>query len=103
MHLVGFRIGGTTDRDFMYGTLRQLANAASSQGQQADETDLNFMVSAVVGLKPRDQFEAMLLAQSVAVHVATMRSANYLANTENIYQQDSGERVLNKLARTFLT
>jgi hypothetical protein len=36
-----------------------------------------------------------------AVHALGMRFASYLANTENIFQQDSGERVFSKLTRTF--
>ena len=92
---------GTGDCDFMHGILRQLANAASSQGQPPDETDLNFMLSVVKDIKPRDHFECMLAAQAAAVHLVAMRFANYLMNTDNIYQQDSGERVFSKATRTF--
>src|SRR5262249_36776513 len=53
------------------------------------------------GAKPKDQFEAMLAAQMAAVHTATMRFTRQLANVETIQQQDSAERALNKLARTF--
>jgi hypothetical protein len=91
---------GAKDRDFMYGMLKQLANA-SSQGLQANESELNFMVSVVKDIKPRDQIEAMLAAQMASVHLMAMRFANYLANTEEISQQDSGQRVFNKLTRTF--
>jgi hypothetical protein len=78
----------------------QLANA-SSQGQQADESGINFLLSGVKGAKPKDQFEAMLSAQMAAIHRATITFAWRLAQVETIPQQDSAERALNKLARTY--
>ena len=64
---------------------------------------VNFMLSVVKGIKPRDQLEAMLAAQMAAVHMATMTFARRLAHVENIPQQDSAERAFNKLTRTFAT
>jgi hypothetical protein len=93
---------GTADQDFLNGLLGQLANA-STRGSQIDERGLNFMVSLVKGIKPRDQIEAMLAAQMAAVHMATMTFAGRLAHVDKIPQQDSAERAFNKLARTFAT
>jgi hypothetical protein len=62
---------------------------------------LDFMLSVVRGIKPKDQTEAMLAAQIAAIHAITMTFARRLANVENIPQQDSAGRALNKLARTF--
>jgi hypothetical protein len=59
------------------------------------------MLSVVKGIKPKDQLEAMLAAQMAAIHTATMTSARRLARVEIIAQQDSAERALNKLARTY--
>jgi hypothetical protein len=91
---------GTVSVDFMQGLLSQLANAGS-RGQQIDEGALNFMLSVVQGVKPKDQLEAMLTAQMAAIHMATMTFVRRLAQVETIPQQDSAERALNKLARTF--
>ena len=91
---------GTVSLDFMNGLLSQLANAGS-RGHQIDEGALNFMLSVVTGLKPKDQLEAMLAAQMVAIHMATMTFARRLAHVDTIQQQDSAERALNKLARTY--
>ena len=91
---------GTTDLDFLCGLLEQLANAGS-QGRKVDERRLNFMLSVVRGVKPKDEVEAMLAAQMAAVHMATMTFARRLAHVDNIPQQDSAERAFNKLARTF--
>ena len=91
---------GSKDHDFLCGILGQLAYVGS-KGQKIDEAGLNFMVSMVKGVAPRDQVEAMLAVQMAAVHDATMTLARRLNKTETIPQQDSAERAFNKLARTF--
>ncbi len=90
----------TADVDFVNGLLGQLVNAGS-KGRQIYEGGLNFMLSIIKGIKPKDQLEAMLAAQMAAIHVATLTFARRLAHVENIAQQDSAERALNKLARTY--
>jgi len=91
---------GTANADFMTGLLKQLANI-TAQGQTPDEAGMNFVLSVIRGIEPRDQTEALLAAQMAAVHLATMTFARRLAHVETIAQQDSAERALNKLARTF--
>ena len=93
---------GTTDASFLQGLLKQLADV-SARGQTADAESLNFVLSVVKGIEPRDQIEAMLATQMAAVHLATMTFARRLAHVDNIPQQDSAERAFNKLARTFST
>src|SRR5947207_5487583 len=93
---------GTADFDFFNGLLDQLASAGS-KGGQIDGRRLNFMLSVVKGIQPRDQLEVMLAAQMAAVHMATMTFARRLAHVEDIAQQDSAERAFNKLSRTFAT
>jgi hypothetical protein len=91
---------GTRDWDFLEGFLMQLADAGS-KGRKVDGRTLNFMLSVVKGVKPRDQVEALLAAQMAAVHTAMMTFACRLADVKTIPQQDSAERAFNKLARTF--
>jgi hypothetical protein len=91
---------GSTDPAFVHGLLTQLANA-SSKGRETDESVLNFMLSAVKAIAPKDEVEAMLAAQMAAIHGATMTFARRLNHSETIQQQESAERALNKLARTF--
>jgi hypothetical protein len=57
---------GTADIDFYRGLLHQLANADSPAGQ-IDEHGLNFMLSVVKGVEPKDQLVAMLAAQMATV------------------------------------
>jgi hypothetical protein len=91
---------GTSKSDFMDGIVRQLANAGP-KGREVDQRELNFMLSMVTGIEPRDQVEAMLATQMAAVHNAMMTFARRLNHVENIPQQDSAERAFNKLGRTF--
>jgi hypothetical protein len=81
-----------------HGIVSHLANA-SGQGRDFDEHRLNFMLSVIKGIEPRNQLEAMLAAQMAAVHMASMTFAGRLAEVETIPQQDSAERAFNKLMR----
>ena len=81
----------SADWDFVHGILSQLANV-SGQGQHIEEHELNFMLSVIKGIDPRDQLEAMLAAQMAAVHVTTMTFARVAP--ANII-------AFNKLTRTF--
>jgi hypothetical protein len=93
---------GTADPDFFDGLLHQLS-INSFRAESIDQRTLNFMLAVIKGIKPRDQLEAMLAAQMAAVHDAIMAYTRQLANANNILHQDSAERALNKLARTFTT
>jgi len=90
----------TGDVDFFGELLVQLGKA-SVHDQKVNERELNFLVAIIKGIEPRDQLETMLAAQMAAVHTLTMNFACRLANADNPLQQDSAERTLNKLARTF--
>ena len=90
---------GSADRDFVNGIVNQLAN--TNKCDQDLSAHVNFVLSVIKGIEPRDQLEAMLAAQMAAVHVASMTLARRLAHVETIPQQDSAERAFNKLIRTF--
>ena len=92
---------GTADRDFLYGLIHQVANAASQGQRIPDENSIKFLLAFVKASSPRDEIDAALAAQTAAAHVATMRSAKRLAQAETPEEQDSAERAFNKLARTF--
>ncbi|MGI8853072.1 MAG: hypothetical protein ACR2GC_07255 [Methyloceanibacter sp.] len=93
---------GSTDSDFVDGLITQLANASSRNGQTGEEA-LNFMLAVVKSIAPQDEIESMLAAQMAAVHMMVMNFTSRLANASTLQQQDSAERALNKLARTFAT
>jgi hypothetical protein len=91
---------GTADWDFVDGIVNQFV-AVSRRDGEIDEHKLNFLLSVVEGIEPRDQLETMLAAQMAVVHVASMMMGFRLVISENIIEQDSTERPFNKLARTF--
>ena len=101
-HLLLMHSLGTTEADFANGLLTQLG-ALSGQTGQSEEAGLNFLLSVVKSLEPKDEIEALLAAQMAAVHVAVLTFARRLGGVDTIQQQDSAERALNKLARTFTT
>ena len=91
---------GTDDIDFMIGLVGQISNAGSD-GRERDPVGVNFRLSVIKGIQPRDQIEAMLASQMAAVHMASMTLARRLAHVEDIRQQDSAQRALTNLTRTF--
>ncbi|MFZ1962940.1 MAG: hypothetical protein WAU78_05645 [Roseiarcus sp.] len=68
---------GSTDAAFVNGMIRQLVNAGT-QGREPDDEGINFLLSVVKGVKPRDEIEAMLAVQMAAIHTATMTFARRL-------------------------
>ena len=92
---------GTRDPDFRSGIVGQIA-CLGAHGRQADEDNSNFVFSVVRAVKPRDELEALLATQMGAIHAATMMMARKLNLVNTTQQQDSAERALNKLARTYV-
>lgn len=93
---------GTRDKDFHAGLTAQIA-CLGAHGRSLDDANTNFVMAVVRSIEPRDELEAMLATQMGAVHAATMMMARKLNLVTTIPQQDSAERTLNKLARTFAT
>jgi hypothetical protein len=91
---------GTGNHEFASGLLAQFADVARS-GKVATNRELNFMLSVVQGINPKDETEALLAAQMAAIHDATIVAARRLKHVETVPQQDSASNMLNKLARTF--
>lgn len=60
-----------------------------------------FMLSIIKDMAPRDAVERMLAVQMATTHVATIRSARWLASTETLPQVEAHYTGYNKLARTF--
>jgi len=93
---------GTADLDFAKGIYAQLISASSRGDGRYDAVGLFFSLAAIKGKKPKDQFQAMLVAQATVTHVLTMKHATQLAEADCLAIQDSAERAYNKLARTFI-
>jgi len=106
---------GASDEAFGIGLLNQMASIAGrdgymmscmgdwmpdSMGEPMGDT-MNFMVSMVKGIEPKDTLEAALAVQIAAIHVATMRQASRLSSHLHPDSYSVSERALNRLARTF--
>jgi hypothetical protein len=82
---------GTKDRDFFRGLIGQIARMRVRDN--APEA-INFLFSVVKNTQPRNELEAMLLAQMAACHVTTMDMTSRLNNPEDY-------RLFLKLVKTF--
>ena len=82
------------------GVIIHLANLGS-KGKRSDQDATNFALAFLDSLAPKDAAETLLITQMAAIHQATMMMAQRLNHVETIVQQDSAERAVNKLARTF--
>jgi len=91
---------GSTNKAFQLGFITQLINM-SSKGPEADEDAASCAIAIINGIDPQNELEAMLGAQMVAIHNASMTMARRLAHVDTLQQQDSAERALNKLTRTY--
>ena len=78
---------GAVDRDALHGIFKQLVKASVIR-QKPDEDNLAFMISMMKSIAPQESLEAMLAAQMVSIHVATMRFACRLAFADDIPQQE---------------
>lgn len=92
---------GTTDPDFAKGLFGQLVRASARDADKFDGKTLFFEFAVIKGAKPRDELEAMHLAQMVAVHAAMIRITGELARAESLQHQESATRAINQLARTY--
>src|SRR5262245_34628970 len=70
---------GAEDLDFLKGTILQLVRTCERDGV-IDEDKLNYMISIVKGIKPRDQIEAMLAAEMAVIHTAMMKYDAWLGH-----------------------
>jgi hypothetical protein len=91
---------GICEEDFASWYLNQIIDVAKP-GARADEKATNAMIAGIAAMRPRDEAEAMLIAQMIATHELAMTFARRLKRIENIPQQDSAVNGLTKLTRTY--
>lgn len=84
------------------GLVMQIATLGSRY-KAVDQEATDFSLGFVDAMKPQDPAEALLCAQMAATHQAVMMMARKLNFIDTIQQQDSAERALNKLMRTYTT
>jgi hypothetical protein len=92
---------GTADSDFAEGLFAQLLNVSARGADKFHGRALFFSLAVIRSSKPKDELEAMHIAQMAAVHEATMRVAGEVARAENQLQREARIRAMNQLARTY--
>ena len=92
---------GANSLDFVNEMLVGLAEAGYRGGATRLQK-LNFLMSAVTEIKPRDAIQAMLASYIAVVHVRIMKSAASLANADTPKEEEHHQRLLNKGIRTFV-
>lgn len=80
--------------------LKVLNGAEAGDGGDAND-ERGFMLSIIKDLAPRDAVERMLAVQMVTTHIASIRSARWLAHCENLDQAQAHYAGYNKLIRSF--
>ena len=96
---------GTADYDFADWLLNHLINGGTqaTHSNPLEQRELNGAAAAMAGIAPRNEMEAMLAAQMVAVHAAAIVALRRLKGAEMITQLDSNGNLAVKLLRTFTT
>jgi hypothetical protein len=91
---------GTTDPIFVEGLVRQLL-VASARGANKFDIGLSFTLAVLNGTKPKDELDAMHVAQMTAINMAIIRLSGELARAEYVPHLESITRAINQLARTY--
>lgn len=82
----------SADSDFVVGFTNQLINEGST-GSDPKESEINYLLSVVRGIEPRDPLETILALQMGAVHNATMTFARRLATVTTIPRSKIAQNV----------
>jgi hypothetical protein len=91
---------GTTSSRFATLEVNRIAEALRAAGK-ITEQDINAALAVLSGQNPKDEIEAMLLAQMAVTHALFMRKAGHLGRSEQIPQQDSNGLALARLSKAF--
>jgi len=91
---------GTSDAIFAETLLAQIGNSTTGD-KKVNDAVLNFAVSIVQSIKPRDQLEALLATQMAAVHICAMTASRKYLQARYLKPEQNAERALNRLNRTF--
>jgi hypothetical protein len=87
---------GTASGSFFEGLISQVVSLGSDE-----ERGANFGLALLYGIKSRDEAEALLGIQMMAIHNSAVKAAQRLARADSIEAQDSACRMVNQLSRTY--
>ena len=97
-------ISGSDDEDFSNILIGQVANSLWLKHSDSDEQlrQIDAAITAMVGMKPGDELEGMLIAQLIASHNATMECYRRAMLPEQTFEgRRENLNQANKLSRTY--
>jgi hypothetical protein len=97
-------ISGSDDEGFSNILIAQLANSLFLEHSDSDQQvrQIDAAIAAVVGMKPRDELEGMLIAQLIASHSAAMECYRRAMRGEQTFEgRRENLNQANKLSRTY--
>ena len=92
---------GSSSHEFTEAEMSALMNFLRKPDGSVDQTALNSMLAVIDGTEPRNELEAMLVAEMAVTHFLSMKTARTLKQCTTIQQQDSAGLALSRLSRTF--
>jgi hypothetical protein len=95
---------GSADRDFANNLSTQLAVACRAGADDPEEfaNNMNPLLAAMHGIRPRDEIEGMLAAQMIAAHTAAMKMLQRMYHAEYLEHADAYSNRANKFMRTYV-
>jgi len=95
-------ISGSDDHDFTFILVRQVVAALWRENCDFDERQEDATFAAMIGMKPRDALEGMLIGQVIASHNAAMECYRRAMISEQTFEaRRENLNQANKLSRTF--
>jgi hypothetical protein len=92
---------GTTNPAFAKELFAEQFYASARGADKVDRQALFLPLAVLKGINPKDELDAMHVAQMTAIHRAVIRLSGELAQVENIPHLEALTRAINQLTRTY--
>jgi len=92
---------GTTSETVARVEVERIAKALRQRDGTIDPAELDAVIAIVSGQQPKNELEAMAIAQMAVTHALTMRSFGNLNRSSSIQQQDSNALTVARLTKAF--
>jgi hypothetical protein len=92
---------GTTSETVARIEIERIARALRQRDGTIDPAELDAVIAIVSGQRPKNELEAMIVAQMAVTHALLMRSFGNLNRSDNIQQQDSNALTVARLTKAF--
>ena len=92
---------GTTSETVAHVEVERIAKALRQRDGTIDPAELDTVIAIVSGQQPKNELEAMAIAQMAVTHALTMRSFGNLNRSSSFQQQDSNALTVARLTKAF--